>query len=287
MTQKTALITGITGQDGAVLAQLLLEKGYNVHGLRLYSATPDLERIEGLDDVALHYGDMTDGGSLMRLIEKIKPDEIYNLAAQSHVHVSFEVPEATANINALGSLRLLEALRILDAKKNIRLYQASSSEMFGSSPAPQNEETPMHPCSPYGVAKLYAYWMVKTYRDSYDLFAANGILFNHESPLRGEEFVTQKIVRTVCEIEHGKRDKLILGNLEAKRDWGHAKDYMEGAWKILQADKSDDYVLAAGKAHSVRKFLDCTKIENLGWLPKTFLREGIEKTYQWYLDNIA
>lgn len=256
MQTKTALITGITGQDGAILAELLLSKGYMVHGLRPYSAVPDTARIDHLEDLKLHYGDMTDGGNLTRLIETIKPDEIYNLAAQSHVHVSFDVPESTANINALGPLRILEAMRAMGAQKQIKFYQASSSEMFGRSPAPQNEQTVFAPCSPYGTAKLFSYWTVKNYREAYGLFAANGILFNHESALRGEEFVTRKITKAVCEIEAGLRDKIILGNLDSERDWGHARDYMEGVWQILQQDEADDYVLATGQSHSVRDFVE-------------------------------
>jgi GDPmannose 4,6-dehydratase len=256
MSQKTALITGITGQDGAVLAELLIEKGYNVHGMREYSAVPDTARIDALDGLSLHYGDMTDGGNLMRLLERVKPDEIYNLAAMSHVHVSFDVPESTADINALGPLRLLEAMRVMDAAKNMRLYQASSSEMFGRSAAPQNEDTRFEPCSPYGAAKLYAYWSVRNYREAYGLYASNGILFNHESALRGEEFVTRKITKAVCEIEAGLRDKIKLGNLNSTRDWGHAKDYMRGAWQILQQDTADDFVLATGQSYSVRDFVE-------------------------------
>lgn len=252
---KTAFITGVTGQDGAVLAKILIQKGYDVHGLRPYLPVADDERLRGLEDITLHYNDMIDGGNLSRLIDQIKPDEIYNMAGMSHVHVSFDIPEATANINALGPLRLLEAIRNNGAQHDIRFYQASSSEMFGRSPSPQNEETKFEPCSPYGVAKLYAYWMTRNYRETYDMFATNGILFNHESALRGEEFVTRKITKAICEIKAGKRDQLILGNIDSLRDWGHAKDYMEGAWQILQADKADDYVLATGKSHSVRDFV--------------------------------
>lgn len=256
MSVKTALITGVTGQDGAILAQLLIDKGYKVHGLRPYSAVPDEVRIDHLDDLILHYSDMTDGGNLIRLLEEIRPDEIYNMAAMSHVHVSFDVPEATANINALGPVRLLEAIRTIDSIKQMRFYQASSSEMFGRSSAPQNETTAFEPCSPYGTAKLYAYWMVRNYRETYDLFAANGILFNHESALRGEEFVTRKITKTVCEIEAGLKEKLYLGNLDSQRDWGDAHDYMEGVWKILQHHKADDFVLATGQSRSVRDFVE-------------------------------
>ncbi|NQZ13904.1 MAG: GDP-mannose 4,6-dehydratase [Alphaproteobacteria bacterium] len=253
---KTALITGVTGQDGAVLAELLLEKGYSVHGLRSYSAVPDTARIEHLDDVVLHYGDMSDGGSLTRLIETIKPDEIYNMAGMSHVHVSFDMPELTADVNGLGPLRILDALRVLDTDKDIKFYQASSSEMFGRSPAPQSEETSFQPCSPYGTAKLHAYWSVRNYRDAHGLFASNGILFNHESAMRGEEFVTRKITKAIGEIEAGQRDKITLGNLDARRDWGHAKDYMAGAHAILQHDKADDFVLASGQSYSVRDFVE-------------------------------
>lgn len=256
MSQKTALITGVTGQDGAILAEILLAKGYDVHGLRPYSAVPDTVRIDHLDDLKLHYGDITDAGSLTRLLEATKPDEVYNLAAQSHVHVSFDVPESTANVNALGPLRLLESIRALGAQKNIKFYQASSSEMFGRSLAPQNEETIFQPCSPYGTAKLFSYWTVRNYREAYGLFAANGILFNHESALRGEEFVTRKITKAVCEIEAGMRDKIMLGNLDSQRDWGHAHDYMEGVWQILQQEKADDYVLATGQSYRVRDFVE-------------------------------
>jgi len=253
---KTALITGVTGQDGAILAQILIEKGYAVHGLRPYLPVSDGERLMGLDDITLHYNDMIDGGNLSRLIAQIKPDEIYNMAGMSHVHVSFDIPEATANINALGPLRLLDAIRNNDAQNDIRFYQASSSEMFGRSPAPQNEDIKFEPCSPYGTAKLYAYWMTRNYRDTYGMFASNGILFNHESALRGEEFVTRKITKAICEIKAGKRETLTLGNIDSIRDWGHARDYMEGAWQILQAEKAGDYVLASGESHSVREFVE-------------------------------
>lgn len=256
MKQKTALITGVTGQDGAILAELLLGKGYKIAGLRPYSAVPDMVRIDHLQGMDLYYSDMTDGGNIHRLLEKIQPDEIYNMAALSHVHVSFDVPETTANINALGPLRVLETIRTMGAQKAIKFYQASSSEMFGRASAPQNEETIFAPCSPYGTAKLFAYWTVRNYRDAYGLFAANGILFNHESPLRGEEFVTRKITRAVCEIEAGLRQKLVLGNLDSQRDWGHARDYMEGVWQILQQPAPDDFVLATGKTHSVRDFVE-------------------------------
>jgi GDPmannose 4,6-dehydratase len=256
---KAALITGITGQDGAYLAAFLLEKGYSVHGMRLYEATPNTQRLETLlseypEQFHLHYGDMTDGGMLTRLLVQVRPDEIYNLAGLSHVRVSFDLPEATANINALGTLRLLEAMRILNL--NARFYQASSSEMFGNAPAPQNEKTPFQPCSPYAASKLYAYWLVRTYRDSYAMHASNGILFNHESPLRGEEFVTRKITRAIADLVAGRSDTLRLGNLDARRDWGHARDYVEGMWMMLQQDRPDDYVLATGETRAVRDFVE-------------------------------
>lgn len=255
MCNKIALITGVTGQDGAILAEILLEKGYEVHGMRPYSAVNDTTRIEHLSDLKLHYGDMVDSGNISRIIEKIKPDEIYNLAGMSHVHVSFAVPELTANVNALGTLRILEALRNMNEGHDIKLYQASSSEMFGSAPAPQNETTAFAPCSPYGTAKLYAYWSVRNYRDAYDIFASNGILFNHESSIRGEEFVTRKITKSIGEIVSGKRNKISLGNINSIRDWGHAKDYMLGAWLMLQQDMPDDYVLATGQSYSVKDFV--------------------------------
>lgn len=280
MSQKTALITGVTGQDGAILAELLLSKGYKVHGVRPYSAVPDGGRIEHLEEVELHYNDMTDGGNLVRLLKITKPDEIYNMAAMSHVHVSFDVPEATANINALGPLRMLEAIHNMSAGGDIKFYQASSSEMFGRSPAPQNEKTPFEPCSPYGTAKLYAYWMVRNYRDAYGIFASNGILFNHESALRGEEFVTRKITKSICEIEAGMRDKISLGNLDSKRDWGHAQDYMEGVWQILQHDKPDDFVLATGESRSVREFVEIAFAvtgQNIVWEGKGIKEKGKDK----------
>lgn len=263
---RKALITGITGQDGAILAGFLLDKGYEVYGLRLYSATIDTERFSFIENPQfhLHYGDLTDGGSLRRLIDDIGPDEVYNLGAQSHVKVSFEVPEATAQINGLGTLRLLEALR----GRDIRFYQAGSSEMFGNAPSPQNEETPFSPCSPYASAKLYAYWLVRNYRDAYGMHASNGILFNHESPLRGEQFVTRKIARAAAAIALGLQDRLSVGNLDARRDWGHARDYVEGMWLMLQQDRPGDYVLATGQAHSVREFIEaafaCVGIP-VGW----------------------
>ncbi len=255
MASKIALITGITGQDGGYLADYLLSKGYQVHGLRPYSATADTARIHHLlkrPDFHLHYADLLDGGALHRLIETVAPDEVYNLAAQSHVKVSFDCPDATLQINVLGTQRLLDAVR----GRAIRFYQASSSEMFGASPPPQNEKTPFAPCSPYASSKLCRYWLVRNYRDAYGLHASNGILFNHESPRRGEEFVTRKISRAVAAIVTGQQDKLLIGNLDALRDWGHARDYVEGMWRMLQQDEPGDYVLATGQAYSVRDFID-------------------------------
>lgn len=246
-------MTGVTGQDGAVLARFLLEKGYTVHGLRSYAATPDTGRIDDLP-LTLHYGDMTDTGSLRRVLDAAAPDEIYNLAAMSHVHVSFTIPELSANVNALGTLRMLECL-YLSGAADTRFYQASSSEMFGRSAAPQNEETPFAPCSPYGVSKLFAYWTVRNYREAYGFHASNGILFNHESPERGEHFVTRKITRGVNDVLSGRLAVLELGCLDARRDWGHARDYMRGAWLMLQQTQADDYVLATGVSRTVRDFV--------------------------------
>ena len=262
--EKTAFITGVTGQDGAYLAEFLLDKGYLVHGMKRRSSSFNTARVDHLyhdpheDDVRffLHYGDMTDPTNIIRLIQEILPTEIYNLAAQSHVHVSFETPEYTANADALGTLRTLEAIRILGLRDRVRFYQASTSEMFGSSPPPQDETTPFHPRSPYGAAKLYGYWITVNYRESYGFHASNGILFNHESPIRGETFVTRKITRAVAAIELGLQDKIYLGNLDARRDWGHARDYVEGMWLMLQQDRPDDYVLATGESHSVREFVE-------------------------------
>lgn len=260
---KKALITGITGQDGSYLAEFLLEKGYEVHGIKRRSSSFNTERIEHLyQDVheedkrfILHYGDLSDSTNLIKIIQAVKPDEIYNLGAQSHVKVSFEMPEYTSDINALGTLRLLEAIRILGMEKSVKFYQASTSELFGDcSEKMQNEETVFSPQSPYACAKLFGYWITKNYRKSYGMFASNGILFNHESKRRGETFVTKKITRAVARIKMGLEDKLYLGNLSAKRDWGHAKDYVEGMWKILQADKADDFVLATGVTTTVREF---------------------------------
>ncbi len=256
MSFKTALITGITGQDGAILARILLEKGYRVAGLRGYSPVDDTERLIGFSkDIDLFYADMTDHSSLVRVLQQTRPDEIYNLAAMSHVQVSFSMPEYTSNVNAQGVTRLLDAMRVLGMEKT-RFYQASSSEMFGNAPAPQNEDTAFAPCSPYGVAKLSAYWMVRTYREAYGFHASNGILFNHESALRGEQFVTRKITKAVGEFAMGRKEPLCLGNLEARRDWGHAADYMTGAWMMLQQEEPDDYVLATGETYSVREFVE-------------------------------
>ncbi len=261
---KRALITGITGQDGAYLAEFLLARGYEVHGLKRRASSFNSERVdhlyrdphEGPAGFHLHYGDMTDATNLIRVVQEVQPDEIYNLAAQSHVKVSFETAEYTANADALGTLRLLEAIRILKLGERVRFYQASTSELYGDAPPPQNEETPFRPRSPYAAAKLYAYWITRNYREGYGLFAANGILFNHESPVRGETFVTRKISRAVAAIALGLQRRLWIGNLEARRDWGHARDYVEGMWRILQHGEPDDFVLATGESHSVREFVE-------------------------------
>jgi len=263
--RKSALITGATGQDGAYLAELLLAKGYVVHGIKRRSSSFNTGRVDHLyhdpheEGVRfhLHYGDVTDATNLIRVVQETQPDEIYNLAAQSHVQVSFETPEYTANADALGTLRLLEAIRILGREKQTRFYQASTSELYGKvQEVPQRETTPFHPRSPYAAAKLYAYWITVNYREAYGIHASNGILFNHESPIRGETFVTRKITRAVAAIDLGLQRKLFLGNLNARRDWGHARDYVEGMWMILQQDEPDDYVLATGEAHSVREFVE-------------------------------
>lgn len=262
---KVALITGITGQDGAYLAELLLNKGYVVHGVKRRSSMFNTDRIDHLYKdqhekkvkFFLHYGDLTDSTNLIRIIQETQPDEIYNLAAQSHVKVSFETPEYTANADAIGTLRILEAIRILKLESKTRFYQASTSEMYGHvQEIPQKETTPFYPRSPYGVAKVYAYWITKNYREAYNIFACNGILFNHESPIRGETFVTRKITRAAAKIHLGLQEKLFLGNLDAERDWGHAKDYVEGMWMMLQQKEADDYVLATGKKITVRKFVE-------------------------------
>ena len=258
---KKALITGITGQDGSYLAELLLSKGYEVHGIVRRSSSPNTQRIKHLitdeslmdSKLFLHYGDLSDSSRMMALVELVAPDEVYNLAAQSHVRVSFDEPELTGSTTGLGSIRLLEAIRV--SGSNARFYQASSSEMFGASPPPQNEETPFYPRSPYGVAKVYSYWITKNYRESYDMFATNGILFNHESPRRGETFVTRKITLAAARIKAGLQDKLFMGNLDAVRDWGYAPEYVEGMWRMLQVDKPGDFVVATGTEYSVKDFL--------------------------------
>jgi GDPmannose 4,6-dehydratase len=264
MAEKRALITGVTGQDGAYLAEFLLQKGYEVHGIKRRSSSFNTARVDHLyrdrheEDVNffMHYGDMTDSTGLIRLVQHAQPTEIYNLAAQSHVQVSFETPEYTANADAIGTLRLLEAIRILGLEKTTRFYQASTSELYGKvQETPQRESTPFYPRSPYAAAKIYAYWVTVNYREAYGMFASNGIAFNHESPTRGETFVTRKITRAVAAIELGVQDKLYLGNLDAKRDWGHARDFVEGQWLILQHDEADDFVLSTGEAHSVREFV--------------------------------
>ncbi|HOA48996.1 MAG TPA: GDP-mannose 4,6-dehydratase [Novosphingobium sp.] len=265
MSGKTALITGVTGQDGAYLARLLLEKGYRVHGIKRRSSSFNTGRIDDIYQdphvpdprLTLHYGDLTDATNLIRIVQETQPDEIYNLAAQSHVAVSFETPEYTANSDALGTLRLLEAIRILGLEKQTRFYQASTSELYGLvQEVPQRETTPFYPRSPYAAAKLYAYWIVVNYREAYGMHASNGILFNHESPLRGETFVTRKITRAAAAISLGRQDMLYLGNLDAKRDWGHAREYVRGMWLMMQQDVADDYVLATGETNTVRQFVE-------------------------------
>ena len=265
---KKALITGITGQDGSYLAELLLSKGYEVHGIVRRSSTPNRSRIDhllrdgdGEPRLILHYGDLSDGSRLVTLVDWIKPDEIYHLAAQSHVRVSFDEPEFTGDTTGLGTIRLLEAIRMVGLPT--RFYQASSSEMFGASPPPQNERTPFYPRSPYGAAKVYAFWVTKNYRESYGIFASNGILFNHESPRRGETFVTRKITRAVARIAAGKQDRLLLGNLDAVRDWGYAPEYVEAMWLMLQADEPDDFVVATGTSYTVKDFLQLS-FEHVG-----------------------
>ena len=267
---KTALITGITGQDGAYLAEFLLAKGYSVHGIKRRSSSLNTDRIDHLYAdlhennvrLKLHYGDLTDSTNLIRIIQEVQPDEIYNLAAQSHVKVSFDLPEYTANTDAIGTLRLLEAIRILSMTEKVKFYQASTSELYGlAQEVPQNETTPFYPRSPYGVAKLYAFWIVKNYREAYNMFACNGILFNHESPIRGETFVTRKITRAVARISLGQQKKIFIGNLDAKRDWGHAKDYVRGMWLMLQQENAEDFVLATGKTNTVRHFCELAFLE--------------------------
>lgn len=282
MSEPIALITGITGQDGAYLAELLLAKGYIVHGVKRRSSSFNSARVDHLyadpHEAAtrfhMHYGDMTDATNLIRLIQETRPHEIYNLAAQSHVQVSFETPEYTANADGLGTLRLLEAIRILGMERDVRFYQASTSELFGNSAPPQSESTTFAPRSPYAAAKLYAYWIVVNYREAYGIHASNGILFNHEGPTRGETFVTRKISRAVAAIKFGLQEKVYLGNLDAKRDWGHARDYVEGMWRILQQGAPDDFVLATGEAHSVREFVELSFAE----IGRTIRWEGIGQT---------
>ncbi len=284
MTNKTALITGVTGQDGAYLSELLLSKGYTVHGIKRRASLINTKRIDHLfghpiahkERFHLHFGDLTDSTNLIRIVEEVQPDEIYNLGAQSHVKVSFDTPEYTANVDAVGVLRLLESVRILGLTDAIRFYQASTSELFGNAPeSPQSEKTPFHPRSPYGAAKLYAYWITVNYRESYGMFACNGILFNHESPLRDEAFVTRKITRAAARIKLGIDQKLYLGNLDAKRDWGHARDYVKGIWMILQQETPCDYVLATGQATSVRTL--CSLAFNEVGLPLEWVGSGIDE----------
>ena len=290
---KIALITGITGQDGSYLAEFLIEKGYEVHGIIRRSSSFNTERIEHLyieeaimdmhnkKKLQLHYGDMTDSTNLIRLIKEIQPDEIYNLAAQSHVKVSFEVPEYTADTDGIGVLRLLEAVRLLDFEKKVKIYHASTSELFGKvQETPQKETTPFYPRSPYACAKLYAFWIIKNYREAYNMFAVNGILFNHEGERRGETFVTRKITLAASRIAQGKQEKLYLGNLSAKRDWGYAKDFVECMWLMLQADEPDDYVIATGETHSVREFCDLAFKEagiELDWQGEGVLETAVNK----------
>jgi GDPmannose 4,6-dehydratase len=283
MSRKVALITGITGQDGAYLAELLLGKGYEVHGIKRRSSSFNTGRIDHLYQdphephvrLRLHYGDMTDATNLIRVMAEVRPTEIYNLAAQSHVQVSFDTPEYTANADAIGTLRLLEAIRILGLEAQTRFYQASTSELYGKVQAvPQDETTPFYPRSPYAAAKLYAYWITVNYREAYGMHASNGILFNHESPMRGETFVTRKISRAVAAISLGLQERLYVGNLDARRDWGHAREYVEGMWRIMQQDEPDDYVLATGEAHSVRCFVE-----------RAFARVGI--TIAWECEGVS
>ena len=282
--RKTALITGVTGQDGAYLARLLLDKGYEVHGIKRRSSSFNTGRIEEIYQdphepdprLILHYGDMTDATNLIRIVQDVRPAEIYNLAAQSHVHVSFDTPEYTANSDGIGTLRLLEAIRILGLEKQTRFYQASTSELYGlAQEVPQRETTPFYPRSPYAAAKLYAYWITVNYREAYGIHASNGILFNHESPLRGETFVTRKITRAAAAIRHGRQDTLYIGNLDARRDWGHAREYVRGMWLMLQQDEGDDYVLATGETTSVRDFARWA-FEDAG-IPVEFRGVGVEE----------
>ena len=286
--KKKALIFGITGQDGSYLAEFLLKKKYSVHGVKRRSSSINTFRIDHIYEdphvrsrnFFLHYGDITDSTSVSKIIERIKPDEIYNLAAQSHVAVSFEVPEYTANADALGALRILEAIKFHKLEKKTKFYQAGTSEMYGKvQETPQNEKTNFYPLSPYGVAKLYAHWITKNYREAYNIFGSNGILFNHESPRRGETFVTKKIIRALVRIKMGKQKNLFLGNLDSKRDWGHAKDYVEAMWKILQQKKPDDYVIATGKQLSIRQFINLVSKKlnmNIAWRGKGLKEKGYD-----------
>lgn len=280
---KIALISGITGQDGSYLSELLLEKGYEVHGIVRRSSLINTRRIDHIyNDLHLHYGDLTDSINLLKVIQKVNPDEIYNLGAQSHVKVSFEMPEYTGQVDALGTLRILEAVRILGMERKTKIYQASTSEMYGKvQQIPQSEDTPFYPRSPYGVAKLYGYWIVKNYRESYGLHASSGILFNHESPRRGETFVTRKITQGLSRISTGKQNILYLGNLNANRDWGHAKDYVKAMWLMLQQDKADDYVIATGKQYSVKEFIEVAAPYfgmNIIWHGSGLNEVGVDKT---------
>ena len=287
--KKVALITGVTGQDGAYLSEFLLKKGYRVHGIKRRSSIFNTERIDHIyqdphvenANYFLHFGDMTDSTNLIRLIQEIQPDEIYNLAAMSHVHVSFEIPEYTANADGIGTLRLLEAIRLLGMEKKTRIYQASTSELYGKvQEVPQNEKTPFYPRSPYAVAKMYAYWITVNYREAYGIFACNGILFNHESPIRGETFVTRKITRATSRIALGMQDKFYLGNLDAQRDWGHAKDYIRMMWMILQANEPEDWVIATGKTTTVRDFVRMSFLEvgiELDFIGEGVNEKGIDK----------
>jgi GDPmannose 4,6-dehydratase len=286
---KKALITGITGQDGAYLAQFLLAKGYQVHGIKRRSSLFNTERIDHLyqdphvedRQLILHYGDLTDASNLIRVLQQVQPDEVYNLAAQSHVQVSFESPEYTADVDALGTLRLLEGIRLLGLEKKTRFYQASTSELYGKvAEVPQSETTPFYPRSPYACAKLYAYWITVNYREAYNLFACNGILFNHESPIRGETFVTRKITRGLARIYLGLQERLYIGNLNALRDWGHAQDYVEMQWLMLQQDAPDDFVIATGKQHSVKEFIELTAKElgiSIQWKGEDLAEKGINR----------
>ena len=286
---KKALITGVTGQDGAYLSEFLLDKGYQVHGLKRRSSLLNTDRIDHIyqdphvenQKFILHYGDMTDSTNIIRLIQEIQPDEIYNLAAMSHVGVSFELPEYTANVDGLGTLRVLEAVRLLKLESKIKIYQASTSELYGKvKTTPQNEKTEFYPRSPYGVAKMYAYWITVNYREAYGIFACNGILFNHESPIRGETFVTRKITLGVSKIIHGFQDKIYLGNLDAKRDWGHAKDFVYAQWLMLQQDEPKDYVIATGETYTVRDFVEIAFNEvniNIEWIGVGINEKGIDK----------